>query len=370
MSKRQSPARRSTDQLAMLRETLCGIGAQALHLQARAALQERPAPGPRGEDGAIARAADEARTDLRSMSRYCRQYLTPRARMLMAQAESLAESVCGTGKGDAPDLPARLGAVAGGLNRWRAINRGQGRAAPRGAGMLRLSEQRLWGALAVELHRIEGADGPIARACSRIEGTELDLAGAIGDLLETGTEAPLPLRYDLGLALVGIAADAAAGQVRVTDIPARLGPLGRQTPAIVALAGELVAEYAALGTTAPQVAAALSIATQAGAQSAVTARLEQGMQELDQRLAELAADYQALAKLALCGSGKDVVRQRLRADAPLWQAMAEAVAQPLALAGEAPVPSSEPGSDPGPGLAGGTVRAGEWHRAAPIQTRA
>ncbi|WP_051416290.1 hypothetical protein [Paracoccus sp. J55] len=348
MSKPPCTAVHAPDLPALTGAALHRLAMTALLLQVRAGLQGGQ-PGPvcgRGT-GAMEGAAAKAEADLRAMSRYCLDHLLPRTRSLLVQAGTLARGLAAP-PCEAAQLPALLKAAAGDLDRCRSILRGHTRTAPRGAGMIRFSAQRLWGALAAELHRTEGSDGPMIQACTRIEELAQKLAAAVEALLEAGTEMPLAQRHRLGRALIGAAARAAAGNWRGEALLGAAGPHAGRLSRPAALLDRLELDYRGLRAGSVPVAAALAIATQASAQSAVAARLEQDLQELDRLLGGLAADYRAMVKLAQRGQGRAAVLRRLDLDAPAWREAARALAEPLALLGPAAEAPSQPGPTPAP----------------------
>lgn len=318
------------------------MGAAALHMQARATLHDgQPDLAFADASIPIARAAAKAQTDLRAMSRFCLQNLLSRSQGLMVQIAAVAQA--------AQDLTP---AVAAELDRCSVILRGHSRAAPRGADMLRWSEQRLWGALAAELHRLEGTDGPVMRACAQIEVIAFDLATASASLLDCrqadrAQTLPLAQRRELATALIlaatGIARSGADPQRARTLAQAISGPL----PAAGDLLHALQREFGVLHGASQQIAAAIFVASQVSAQSMATTRLEHDMQELDRLLTELATSYRAAKGHR---DGGDGLRARLARDAPAWRDAARAMAIPLALSQNAiqpPGPARLPG-DPFP----------------------
>nr|WP_010395504.1 hypothetical protein [Paracoccus sp. TRP] len=337
MPNRPDETCRVTDQLAASAEVLRRVGLTALHVQARASLQERQISQIATRDtSAIARATTETETGLRAMSRYGLEHLLPRTQALLTQIEGLSSVMAGYDVNGGSPIAEHLQAAAGELDRCRVILRGHARRAPRGASMIRFGEQRLWGALAVELQRIEGSEGPMMHACGRIEKLASELAFAIEELLKEGEPMPLARRFAFGTTLIESSGRMVMCELELQKViePYRLD--ARQFARPMALLTQLAGQYRDLCKGSQQVAAALCIATQANAQFMVTGLLEKDLQALDRLLCTLATDYRGLMRLAPRAMGRELVARRLEIEVPLWRKIAAAIAEPLALSRETP----------------------------------
>ncbi|MDS9469914.1 hypothetical protein RGQ15_20405 [Paracoccus sp. MBLB3053] len=323
--------------LIRIGKSLTRVGMTALHLQARAKLHEQSdGPALAEAEKPIARSAIDTQTMLMASSRYCQQHLLPRTQNLMLQVESLAEQMASLNRAEAADLPVGLGAIAVLLDRCCTTLRGHARTAPRGAGMMRMCEQRLWGALAAELHRMEGTDGPIMQACTRIEVIGFDLASAILDLPEDESAMDVAAMRDLIAAHICIAAGAGNGRYLPEELPELLSSLPSCQSEIAELTEALNREHRHLQTASSDVALALSIATQASAQSMAITRLEDALWGLDHQLNEVAAQYRAMARQAKRSAARVAIRKRIGTDAAFWRRTAEALSAPSALIQEPP----------------------------------
>jgi len=323
---------RANDPLSVIGEVLVQVGAISLHLQARAQMHDRQGDLALADPGsAIARATFDARANLAAMSRYCLQYLVPRTQSLMMQVESVAKATSALAENPS-ELRSGMSFVASQMDRCCSILRGHARTWPRGAGIMRLSEQRLWGALAAELHRVEGSDGPVMRSCGEIERIAFDLGNAIAVLLEERHDLPMEQRRDLGIAL--IEATRVAGTGTMPDLSALARFPAGELPALAQLIERLRDESDALARTTPQVAAALAIATEASAHTQVATRLEGALRDLDKSLGEFAGDYRKQARLADRPGHRGGLVSRLKSDARIWNATAVDLSISLSLSQE------------------------------------
>lgn len=323
----------ANDPLVLTGEALFKVSMISLHLQARARLHDPfMDPALADDNSAISRSAVDTKTHLRAMSSYCLQYLIPRTQSVLMQVDTLADAAARLQAPD--DLTAALTAMAAELDRCCAILRGNARSAPRGAGVIRLGEQRLWGALAAELHRIEGTDGPIMQGCARIETIAFQLSSGIEDILESTDHLALGMRRALCMALVEVKSRAGSHAIPDAELSRLIGLLPMQHPDIAALIRDLVGEYQGLRGRAPQIIAALAVAIQASAQSTVTKRLEGALHDLDRKLVHLAQGYRSMAKQARRPANQPEIAHRLSFDAGIWRDTASRLVEPMALADE------------------------------------
>ncbi|MDF3854545.1 hypothetical protein ACDP63_11945 [Paracoccus sp. P2] len=340
MSNRHSAPCIAKEPLAAAAGLLRQLTMAALHVQVRARFQGDPPQIVANRAGIMAHAAVDGQASLRAMSHYCLEQLLPRVQSMMIQVEEAAERAAALAETSAADLVPQLNGIAANLEQARGSLRGRARSPHNSAGMIRLSEQRLWGALAVELQRLEGADGPMICACARIEPAAFELAAAIEAFLERGDGIALAQRHDLAQILVRLENQAAATLLSRDEIARQLGPMAGRLPQLVGLLAGLSQEYRPLREAAPQIAMALSIATQTATQSRVTQRLEQAMQDLCRLLGGLVTDYRALARSAQRPRGIAAARQLIAAEAPLWHAAAKVLADPPALVPDTPAACS------------------------------
>jgi|GEM_PF-1675109 len=323
---------RANDPLSVIGEVLIQVGAISLHLQARAQMHDRQGDLALADPGsAIARATFDARANLAAMSRYCLQYLVPRTQSLLGQIETVAKATTSLAENPS-ELRAGMSFVAAQMDRCGSILRGHARTWPRGAGIMRLSEQRLWGALAAELHRVEGSDGPVMRSCGEIERLAFDLGNAITVLLEERQDLPLRQRRDLGIALIRATDIAGAGGTPDLSELARFAT--GELPALASLIGRLREESCALARTTPEIASALAIATEASANTQVATRLEGALRDLDKSLGEFAGDYRKQARLADRPGHRSGLVTRLKSDARIWNATVSDLSMALSLSQE------------------------------------
>ncbi|UFS67494.1 hypothetical protein LO749_15445 [Paracoccus denitrificans] len=337
MSIRHSAPSFAKEPLPAIRGVLHQLTMAALHVQLRARFQaDRPQVLAR-RAGIMAHAAVDGQASLRAMSHYCLEQLMPRVRSLMMQVDAAArlaalpaEVAPGAG------LAAQLSDIAANLERARETSRGRARTPHKSAGMIRLSEQRLWAALATELQRLEETDGPMSRASARIEAAAFELAAAIEAFLERDEGMALAQRHDLAQILIRLESQAATTPLSPDEIAGQLGPAAALLPDLVDLCVDLSRAYQPLREARPQIAMVLSIATQTATQSGATRRLEQAMQDLDHLLGGLVSDYRALARSAKRPQGKAAMRRLIAAEASLWHEAARLLAVPLALVPDAP----------------------------------
>jgi len=342
------------DPLATIAGLLRQLTMAALHVQVRARFQGDLPQILAGGAGVMAHAAVDGQASLRATSRYCLEQLLPRVQSVMTHVEDAAGLVATLAEAPRADPAPLLNSIAANLDHARGSLRGRSRSPHNRAGVIRLSEQRLWGALAVELQRLEGADGPMIRACARIEPAAFALDAAIEAFLERGDGMAVAQRHDLTQVLVRLESQAAATLLSRDEIARQLGPTAGRLQHLVGLLAGLSEEYRPLREAAPQIAMTLSIATQTASQSRVTQRLEQAMQDLERLLSGLVADYRGLARSAQRPQGKAAARQLIAAEAPLWQAAAKVLVDPPALVPDSPAacPAARIG-----GRTGGDVRA-------------
>jgi len=314
--------------LTKIGEVLVQVGMITLHLQARVRLHDQLAGPPLAETASpIARSANETRANLAAMSRYCLQNLVPRTQGLVAQLESISSAVTVLATTNGSDLRGGMNSVAAQIDRCCHALRGYARSWPRSAGMMRLSEQRLWGALAAELHRIEGTDGPIMRSCGEVERMAFDIGQAIDDHLGMPGDIPLQQRCDTSIGLI-----CAASQVQTSAQVA--DGVGQAIPGMAMRLELLQREQERLADVPGQITRALSLATQASAQSALASRLRDALCDLENRLALLALDYRAQARLADRPAQRREILAQLDSDSAIWRIAMTEVAKPIELGSE------------------------------------
>ncbi len=310
----------------MLHEALRQLAMAALHLQLRAGFQvERP---PIRRAGATHEAAIDGQANLRAMSHFCVKHLMPPVHCLMGQVDAAARTAIALAEaGPDSDLAPGFKSLATGLEHARGASRGRDRTPRHNAGMIRLSEQRLWAALAVELQRLEGADGPMTRACAGAEAAAFALAEAVENFITQGEGLALAQRRDLAQLLLRLETQAARDTLSPEQVERQLGPLAARLPELADLVVQLSQEYRPLRETRPQIAKVLSIATRTAIQSGATERLEQVMQDLDRLLSALVLDYRGRARSLQV----QAARQQLAAELPQWRGVTGLLAAPLAL---------------------------------------
>lgn len=331
MSYVDAAAKDADDGFAKITRSLRHIGVTTLHLQGRAQMHEMQAKITHVEPkGVIARPVIDTQNNLVAMSRFCLQNLVPRTRDIMVQVECVAEAICRITGSEDTDLATGLEAIADELDRCGIILRGHARSSLRIAGMIRLSEQRLWGALTADLHRLEGTDGPIMQGCARIETLSMDLASTIDDMLDVPDGTPLAPRHSKCLGMICASARAGSSTMGPQIRPNTDG-LDATTASCIQITHELAQEHAAMRRVMPDLSLALTIATAAGAQSLIANRLEDLFRILDRQINALARKYRRLAKNAALPRGRDKAMQQLQTDADNWRAAADGLAEPLAL---------------------------------------
>lgn len=308
-----------------------------LHLQIRAKLHERQSGRVKADKvNNITRSVVDTQTSLFAMSSYSLQYIIPRMQSLVMQTAAVGATFARIADAKPAEMPMKLTRLAAELDRCCMILRGGARSSPRGAGVMRMNEQRLWGALAAELHVIEGSDGSIMRACSNVELLAFEVSTAIQHLFEENTDMPMTVRRDLGIALICLKVRAGSDVLSDAELAKLLQLFNRDLPQIVPLIQNLVAGYRTLCAASRQISMALSIALQASAQSAATARLEAAMQDLDRHLGEAANEYRAMAQMVKCPMDQHAITERTARAEAHWQLAAAALAEPMALSNEMP----------------------------------
>ncbi|MTH76858.1 hypothetical protein [Paracoccus aestuariivivens] len=288
-----------------------------------------------------------------AMSRYCLQQLVPRIHSLMIQSETVADAVHALADGKPADLSAGMNAIAAELDRCGIILRGHARSSLRVTGMIRMSEQRLWGALASELDRTEGTDGPIMRACARIETLAFDLAMAVDELMEGDDDLSLATRNKICDILIRVSSDAGIGTITNNERSHLIDVLCDRLGDIRVIMESLTDERRVLRDMSVEVERALSIATDASAQSVVTGRLEDLFRELDGQFSKMASDYRKLARKTARPAGRQAALDRVTTDARHWHQAMQAVHEPMSLSDIEPDPSVQLRTPPRkrPGLA-------------------
>lgn len=320
-------------------ETLVRIGITSLNLQARARLHEDQGGRALADtQSPIARASLETQSNLVAMARYCLHQLVPRIHSLMQQAEAVADAINSAAAQPAPDIGAELTLIAAELDRCGIILRGHARSSLRISGMIRMSEQRLWGGLAAELHRIEGTDGPIMRACARIETMAFDLANAAEEIMEAEDDLSLTRRHQLCMALIRSTWEAGSGVISDDELTRLIAPLGERLPEIRELIQNLASEHRALRGMSLHAARALSVATEASAQSVMTTRLEDMFRELDGQFSARSSSYRKLARKMGNAASRASAKAMIASDAQELHAAMLALSEPLTL--------SDGGTDP------------------------
>lgn len=314
------------DSVARIGEILTQVGALSLHLQTRARLHDHLAgPSRAAAAGEIARAASETERSLAAMSRYCLQTLAPKTQNLAALLQSVAAAVVALAAQRGADLRGGLMLVGAKLDRCCAGLRSRTGVWPQGAGVIRLGEQRLWGAITAELHRTEGPDGPVMRGCGEVERLYHDIVQAVGAILERPGPPSLDRRCDLAMQVMAAAVGPGEG-------PASLP--GHSPAALVELLQALHREWRRLADAPADPGQALALALQAGAQAGLAERLRDRLGALQQAMAALAADYGARSKVIDRPAERAAIRARLEADAASWQAILPGLAGPVALIAE------------------------------------
>lgn len=312
------------------------IGITALDLRACVLLSDGwDGRGMADPPGPVARAVGETRSNLQAMSRYCLQQLLPRLHGVTQQAAPVAAMIARAARRPASNPAADLVAIASGLERCGLTLREQARSLLRVTALIRMSEQRLWGALASELQRIEGTDGPIMRACARIETLALDLANA-ADAASDGAGS-LPRRHTASAALIRAAWLAG----RDADPAAATAALpGRHGPRIRTLIADLAAGHHALRDLSPVAAQALRVATRASAHTLLTSRLEDIFRDLDRLIATESAICRKLARNSGPAAGRAQLVARLAGDARHWPATLQALEKALTTPEATPHPAA------------------------------
>ncbi|MBD9527263.1 hypothetical protein [Paracoccus sp. PAR01] len=329
----------ATTSLSPVGEALHRVGITSLHLQARAKMHA-PQEGPAvQQQGAIARAGNDLHSNLVAMSRYCMQQLVPRIHSLMIQAETVAEAIDALAADPEPDLSAELGAIAAELDRCGIILRGHARSSLRVTGMIRMSEQRLWGVLAAELHRIEGTEGPMMRGCARIESLAFELAVALDALMEGTSDLPLQTRNRLCDILIRVTSEDGSKKISDAERVDLINFLCNGMDEIRGIIENLTDERRSLGAMSPELDKAMLIATEASAQSVMTSRLEDVFRELDGQFSVMASEYRKLARKSARPTGRQQALNRIASDARDWRAAMQALREPLSLSQGGPDPS-------------------------------
>lgn len=336
MLNQQIASQNATDPLAMIGAALHRTGMTALHLQAMAhaqlQLSSRP---PLGDDEPTSRVAAEARNSLQAVSRNYQQAVVPKMRSLMSDLS--AASGISANLADLRDiaLTASLSEVARDFDRSRAALLVFARTAPQGLGMIRVSEQRLWGVLTAALSQIEGEDGPLMRSCARIETIAFDLAAAVEAMLSEPADMPLSLRLELVFSVAMIGAQATCEPEGAIEHLRKLAAHAREWPELVAQAEALCAEFLRLSRQDRAIATVLSLATQASVHLMVAGWLDDRIEDLERLMQKLVRDYRALAgQVQRQGEGPAMLG--LAAEAPFWRGVANELTATVVLSSKAP----------------------------------
>lgn len=330
----------ATGQLSPVGEALNRVGITSLLMQARARLcEQQPAWAATASHSAIGRAAMDTQTNLVAMSRYCLQQLLPRIHSLALQAETVANSVQALSQDEPDDIAARLGDIAAELDNCGIILRGHARSSLRVTGMIRMSEQRLWGALAAEMHRVEGTDGPMMRACAEVETLAFDLGQALDDLMEGRDEFSLSMRAQICDILIRVTSEDGPSRISDSERARLIELLCERLGDIRSLIENLTDQRRALQARSAEVGRAISIATEASAQSVLTGRLEDYFRDLDELFSEMSSQYRKLARKSGRPAGRLAAISRVKSDARDWRLAIAALREPMALCDGAPDPS-------------------------------
>ncbi|AGT09848.1 hypothetical protein [Paracoccus aminophilus] len=326
MTDRNVASHSPTERLPALAEAVQAAGMISLQLQARANASHAP-PGlfPALPASALARVAAEAQSSLQAAAHHDLQSLQPRSQALLTAIESLARSAIALDEG--ADLALGLRGLAVDLDHCRVEVRALTRAVAQQAEMIRVSEQKIWGALATELDRVEGPDGPLMASCERIEAIGLEIAGTARAAM-TGLGISLSHCHEISAALCGLANRAVLLPRAKPEALTLDGPFV-DFPELCQPVWALLGEYHALASEAQTVAIALALASRAAAQSNFSDDYAECLHLLEELFTSFAVEYRALAVAVLRKSRHDKAVARLAVDRRLWQAAADAVSEIL-----------------------------------------